>query len=59
MDYFSRTFPADKIVNERTFGWESTVFWKHRREAGVPGVETLKKIVVKVEMVTGEGVEIR
>ena len=42
----SRTFPADKIVNARAFGWENAV---HSKESGVPGVETLKRIVDKVE----------
>lgn len=35
------------------------MFGKHSKDVGVPGVETLKRIVVKVEMVTVEGVQIR
>lgn len=42
MDYFSRTFPADTIINARALGWETAPCSKHSKEAGIPDVESMR-----------------
>lgn len=55
MDYFSRTFPADTIINARALGWETAPCSKHSKEAGIPDVESMRNSGWSGERVAGGG----